>query len=201
MNYLAHLFLSPENHQVRVGNLMGDFVKGSSWKSLPPNVVNGIKLHRAIDKYTDAHPAVIELKRHLSLGRKRFSGIISDIVFDHLLARFWCHYSDESLTGFAERCYSDIAFNRNVLPPLMRSMTDRMIAGNWLEQYQHESAINGAINGVSRRIRFENKLFNAAEEVLPLLREYQNSFEVFFPQLQSFVALEIEQMLIVPSKV
>jgi len=29
MNYLAHLFLSPENNEIQVGNLMGYLVKSN----------------------------------------------------------------------------------------------------------------------------------------------------------------------------
>lgn len=58
MNYLAHIFLSGSNRKVQLGNFVGDAVKGSSYKNYPPDIAKGIQLHRAIDDYTDRHPAV-----------------------------------------------------------------------------------------------------------------------------------------------
>lgn len=61
MNYLAHIFLSGSNRKVQLGNFVGDAVKGSSYKNYPPDIAKGIQLHRAIDDYTDRHPAVCEV--------------------------------------------------------------------------------------------------------------------------------------------
>lgn len=65
MNYLAHIFLSGSNRKVQLGNFVGDAVKGSSYKNYPPDIAKGIQLHRAIDDYTDHHPAVCEVVHRL----------------------------------------------------------------------------------------------------------------------------------------
>ena len=65
MNYLAHVFLSGPNRKVQLGNFVGDAVKGSSYKNYPPDIAKGIQLHRAIDDYTDRHPAVCEVVHRL----------------------------------------------------------------------------------------------------------------------------------------
>lgn len=73
MNYLAHIFLSGSNRKVQLGNFVGDAVKGSSYKNYPPDIAKGIQLHRAIDDYTDHHPAVCEVVHRLQpeFGRIR----------------------------------------------------------------------------------------------------------------------------------
>ena len=65
MNYLAHIFLSGPNRKVQLGNFVGDAVKGSSYKNYPSDIAKGIQLHRAIDDYTDHHPAVCEVVHRL----------------------------------------------------------------------------------------------------------------------------------------
>ena len=187
MNYLAHLFLSPDNPAIRVGNLMGDFVKGNQLDYLPDGVRQGIYLHRAIDQFTDHHPQVRALKSLLSPQRKRFAGIINDIVFDHLLASHWQNFSDVSLSEFAQLRYQELTDYQVHMPEKMLTMVNRMIAGNWLVGYRLPSSIDGAINGVSRRIRFDNQLAGAAEEVMPAMASYEQAFIAFFPELLSFV--------------
>ena len=60
MNYLAHTFLSGDSDQVRIGNFIGDYVKGSDFNFYPEGIKKGIILHRHIDYFTDNHPVVQE---------------------------------------------------------------------------------------------------------------------------------------------
>lgn len=194
MNYLAHLFLSPDDAQVRVGNLMGDFVKGSQLGHLPDKVEFGVMLHRKIDRFTDQQPEVKALKQQLSSKRKRFSGIIADIVFDHLLAKHWVNFSQHTLSDFASSRYQELLSHQEIMPAAMQLMTNRMVEGNWLESYIQPSAVGAAIDGVSRRIRFENDLLHAFEEVEPLLNVYQQTFFEFFPKLEVYAKSEFEHL-------
>ncbi|WDD97923.1 ACP phosphodiesterase [Thalassomonas actiniarum] len=196
MNYLAHLFLAqaassrlpPEKQALTlVGNLMGDFVKGRQFSQYPAEVVSGIYQHRLIDKYTDQHQEVIRLKSLLSGKRKRFSGIISDIVFDHFLAKEFTSYSSEPLNHFSSACYRQLAEHIELMPEKMQWMVSRMIAHDWLSGYQDLSSVGPALDGVSRRIRFDNHLLGAIDEVQEHYQAYQQAFEVFFPQLLAFV--------------
>ncbi len=57
MNYLAHAYLSFNQPEIFLGNMISDFVKGKTKFGYPPGIQNGIALHRAIDEFTDAHPA------------------------------------------------------------------------------------------------------------------------------------------------
>ena len=57
MNYLAHAFLSFNDSGLLIGNMISDFVKGKKQFDYTPDIQKGIRLHRMIDTYTDAHPA------------------------------------------------------------------------------------------------------------------------------------------------
>ena len=61
MNFLAHSYLSFSEEQL-VGNMIADFVKNRDVARLPESIQKGIKLHRAIDTFTDAHPLIHEAK-------------------------------------------------------------------------------------------------------------------------------------------
>ena len=57
MNYLAHAYLSFGHKEVLTGNMISDFVKGKARFQYPEGIQKGIMLHRAIDDFTDTHPA------------------------------------------------------------------------------------------------------------------------------------------------
>jgi acyl carrier protein phosphodiesterase len=90
MNFLAHLHLSGNNPNIMLGNFMGDFVKGKSYRQqYEPEIIKGIELHRSIDEFTDSHPVVTESKNRLRPTYRHYSGVIVDVFYDHFLAANW----------------------------------------------------------------------------------------------------------------
>lgn len=58
MNFLAHLHIAHHCQSSLLGNLLGDFVKGDPTEQYPQSLVQGIRLHRWVDAYTDSHPVM-----------------------------------------------------------------------------------------------------------------------------------------------
>ena len=86
MNFLAHFHLAWPDEGLIAGGLEGDFYKGPLRDDLPEAVARGVQLHRAIDAYTDQHPALKELRAELPPHLRRFAGIVIDLSFDHFLS-------------------------------------------------------------------------------------------------------------------
>ncbi|MDA3946814.1 MAG: hypothetical protein PF439_09065 [Helicobacteraceae bacterium] len=69
-----------------IGNLLPDFTKQISEEEYSAEIMQGVRLHRFIDTYTDAHPIVQQSKERISSQRRRFAPILIDIFYDHFLA-------------------------------------------------------------------------------------------------------------------
>ena len=106
MNYLAHIYLSGDSKEIKVGNFIGDFVKGNQHQHFPEKVAYGIILHRRIDSFTDQHSAVRECIQLLRPGYGKYAGIVADIFFDHFLASNWKDYSMDSLHHFTKNAHA-----------------------------------------------------------------------------------------------
>ena len=183
MNYLAHLFLSEGTPESLIGNLLGDFVKGSIENIYSKEIIKGIYLHRKIDSFTDSHPIFRSSKKLISINRRRFSGIMIDVFYDHFLAKNWSDYSSISLGDFTSYVYQVLQDNQSILPERLRAILPNMIGFDWLSSYQHISAINRAINGLSYRIKRKNNLFGGVEELFSNYQQLQVDFYHFFPEL------------------
>ena len=116
MNFLAHLYLSGDNVHVRLGNFIGDHVKGKAFTHYPPDVQKGILMHRAIDSFTDNHLATAESKRLLRSGYGKYAGVVVDVFYDHVLAKNWSTFSGTELNIFAQKTYSILEKNEEYLP-------------------------------------------------------------------------------------
>ena len=82
MNHFAHLVLAQPTVESTVGNLLGDFARGVDQASLPAAVRAGLLNHRAVDRFTDAHPLVLEMKRSFGARRRRFAGTPAMVLVD-----------------------------------------------------------------------------------------------------------------------
>jgi len=64
MNFLAHSFLAFSDEQI-VGQFLQDFIKNKERFSFPVGIQEGIRMHREIDTFTDAHPEIHRAKKNI----------------------------------------------------------------------------------------------------------------------------------------
>ncbi len=189
MNHFAHLVLAQPTVESTVGNLLGDFARGVDADSLPAPVRAGLFNHRAVDRFTDSHPLVLEMKRGFSRERRRFAGIALDIYFDHLLIRHWRRFEHRPLRPLIDDFYQRMALGRALMPgPDMRRVTQRMIDYDWFGSYRDIDAVAESLDRVAGRIRFANGFANAIEDLLRQHDSIEDGFLEFFPELQRHVA-------------
>ena len=183
MNYLAHFLLASSSEELLVGGWLGDFVKGEVGGHYEPEVRRGILHHRKIDTFTDAHPINLAGKRRFTREYRRFAGIITDITYDHFLARHWSDYCHISLPQFVANTYRTLSSHAHVFEGRSRQVVARMIEQDWLGAYIHRDTVGGALAGVSRRLTRANPLGAAMTEVDRLYDDLQSDFRRFFPEL------------------
>lgn len=187
MNFLAHLYLSGDNHKIMLGNFIGDFVKGrNALEQFDPEIIRGIELHRAIDEFTDSHPIVTVSKNRLRPKYRHYSGVIVDVFYDHFLARNWDTYHPELLPDFADKAYDVIQSHDPILPKEVKFMMPYMIKGNWLVNYAKTEGIHRALSGMARRTPYESKMEQSVEDLKKNYAEFSQEFATFFPTLKQF---------------
>lgn len=188
MNFLAHLYLSPENKDVMLGNFIADAIKGKSLLNYKPEIQKGVALHRAIDTYTDEHPVFKQSADRLRRKYKLYSKVIVDIYYDHFLARKWNNYSDTELTRFASSAYKTLIMNYGILPSRYKRILPFMIAQNWLVGYASFWSLEKVFRGMARRTGFKSGMENAVTDLKKDYRAFESEFVEFFPRLENFVS-------------
>lgn len=183
MNYLAHLYLAEDSPESIIGNLLGDFVKGTAIDHYSDGIKKGISIHRKIDAFTDSHPDFIKSKRLISTINKRYSGIIVDIFYDHFLAAKWLEYSSISLKDFTSNVYQLLEENEEILSGSLRAFLPRLKNENLLMSYASIQGTSTALKRVSFRLKRENSLEKAVEDLKAQYQEFEFNFIKFFPEL------------------
>jgi len=170
----------------RLGGLMADFTRGRLEilaKQYPATVMHGIAVHRQVDRFTDLHDYVARSKGRFSPLRRRYAGIIVDVLHDHFLSRHWERYSDISRETFIAEAYQLLHDNRRYLPERMHRVAPVMIEQDWLGSYQHIEEIGIVYERMSRRFSRTNPLAGAIEEVQIHYAELESDFKNFFPDV------------------
>ncbi len=186
MNFLAHIYLSGDNEQIKIGNFIADGIRGKKYKVYSKNIQKGILLHREIDTFTDAHKTVRLSTKRLHKNYGHYSGVIVDILYDHFLAKNWKDYSDEPLDKYVEDFYDSLETNFEVLPERIQKMMPFMIADNWLLNYQSIDGIQNVLEGMNRRTKNRSQMNLAVNELQEFYNEFETEFTVFFEELIIF---------------
>lgn len=191
MNWLAHLYLSQDDTEFRLGNLIADLVKGPDRRTLTPGVLRGVQHHQAIDAFTDAHPVTAQSRARVAPDFGRFAGILVDIYYDHVLARDWADYHPEPLTEFTARAYAEFRAYPGPLPPATREVLTRLMDEDWLSSYASPAGIESAVRRVSARLEARTGKAFALERALPGMVAADDAltadFRAFFPELRAHV--------------
>src|SRR6187551_3068958 len=132
MNFLAHIYLSGNHDLIKIGNFMADGIRGKQFENYPLEIQKGIILHRFIDTYTDAHPVFRKSTKRLHEKYHHYAGVITDVFYDHFLAKNWNQYSDEKLEIYVAQFYKSLQANYDLLSERAKGMMPYMIERNWL---------------------------------------------------------------------
>ncbi len=191
MNFLAHIFLSGNNDQLMIGNFIADSVKGKKKDDYPDAIRKGIELHRFIDSFTDHHEVVLNSIRRIQNHQEKYSAVVIDIFYDHFLAANFSEYSEVPLQEFSQNTYRILVENRATLPPGVDRILPFMIERNWLLNYATIEGIGWALTGMSRRVKYENRMHVAVRDLQEHYTDLENDFRKFFPILMEEVKKRI----------
>ena len=196
MNFLAHLYLSGNIADIKVGNFIADGVRGKQKKEFSTQIQQGIVLHRAIDTFTDTHPCVDMSVARLHDTQGRFAPVVVDIFYDHFLAKNWANYHTQPLEIYAQEFYVFIRTYWEILPERVREVVFYMEKQNWLYNYQSLKGMTKAFEGMSKRTKFASNMLTAPQDLEKDYLLFEEDFTAFFPQLVAFSKQKLAEILL-----
>jgi acyl carrier protein phosphodiesterase len=176
LNYLGHLLALPGEGLVTLGNLLGDFIKGRAETIEPLPFRLGVRLHRELDAFTDAHPAVKHSKSLIPADRRRVAGVLVDIFYDHF---------------FVEGV--DFAWHRERLEPFVhavpediRGLPHQMLSSRWFGAYARIDGIGQILAKMDQRRQRAVGLLGGECYLEDHYDALKDDARNFFPDMQAF---------------
>lgn len=187
MNYLAHAYLSFGNPPILMGQLIGDFVKGRQQYNYHQTIQDGIRLHRAIDAFTDAHPATHAAIQIFKPHVRRYAGAFVDIAYDYFLAndvRFFP--TPVHLANFATQTYALVASYEPQLPQNFLPIFGHMQSKNWLYNYRLQEGVEKSFAGLAQRAQFIDTHTAVFDSFLVHEKQLQSCYDLFKEDVYQF---------------
>ena len=164
MNFLAHLVLAGNDPYLRLGALLGDFVRGTeALQRYRPELQAGILLHRHVDGFTDSLPAVAALRNSCPKPFRRYAGIVIDLLFDHELAQGWNRYQRQSLKAFDAGVRELLWRHAELVPDRLARFMAYADRRGLFAAYREKEEILISLAGIGRRLSRPNPLHRVDE--------------------------------------
>lgn len=187
MNYLAHAYLSFNQADILAGNMITDYVKGKEKFDYPEVIQKGMLLHRAIDDFTDHHPATQQAKQFFKTDYRLYAGAFVDVLYDHFLANDINEVGDEvELESFCQSTYASLQNNFELLPQKFQQVFPYMQSQNWLYNYRYREGIEKSFQGLVRRAAYLSESAKAFAIFNDQYDALQTCYNDFFPALKQF---------------
>ncbi|MEC4113615.1 acyl carrier protein phosphodiesterase [Myroides pelagicus] len=193
MNFLAHIYLSLEDDNLKIGNFIADSVRGKTYLNYPPKIQQGILLHRAIDEYTDFHTTWRSSKKVIVPTYNHYASVLIDMYYDHFLAINWEKYHQTPLATYASEFYTLLEDNFDILPEKVQKFLPIMLSENWLVKYKTLDGLNYILTQMDKRTKNISKMRYATVDLEANYTILQDQFKLFFDELQNYVERYAQQ--------
>mgnify|MGYP000161708143 CR=1 FL=1 len=193
MNFLAHLFLSGEDEDIIVGNMIADFIRNKEVAGFSPEVQKGIHLHRLIDSYTDNHEEVRKGTSRLRPHHRKYAPVVIDLFYDYLLAKNWDTYSNISLNDFCQNMYQVLNKRMEEMPLKLKERLPGMIESNWLVKYGTFDGLHYVLEMMDRRTKFPSNFTSGIGDLKVGMEDFNREFNTFFPDVFTYVENRLDE--------
>ena len=191
MNFLAHMYLSFGNKEILTGQFIADEVRGNTFSGISETIVEGIRLHRYIDDFTDRHPENLKLRALIRPHLGLLSPVAIDVWYDHMLAREWGQFHELPLSDFIAKSTVALSEMAGHLPEKSTHRLQLMIQHNWLLNYATVEGIHKTFEMMAKRYPFAAKLSLAPKIWSMMQKNIEESFFAFIPDLISAAEMKI----------
>ena len=186
MNWLAHVFLSKNDIEHQLGNLLTDPLKARAWDDASERIIQGMDTHKRIDMYTDSHPIVLRSKAHL-VKRGHLKGVVLDILYDYYLSKHWKNFSGVKRVDFLETFHTEALKTIIDYPNKPRVIIERVVKTGQLSSYHSMNGVEAALGRIDKRLSVRAKSKDTAIRYLPIIIKenayLEEAFLDFFPEL------------------
>ena len=186
MNFIGHAYLSGESEKALLINFTADLLPLNYKNQLEGEYLKGLRIHYAIDEFTDQHPYVREMRQNLFESYSHYSRVIVDILLDHYLITHWKQLDNsQDLSTYLATIKKDLLKQKDQLPLNAQNVLDLLIDKDWMGRYGSITGIKESLWEFSHRTEGSLVLRDSYVEFIAYYHEWQKGYLPFMQELQA----------------
>ena len=176
--------------------MISDYIKGKKQFDYHEGIQKGIKLHRAIDDFTDNHPATFEIKKFFKPAYRLYAGAFADVTYDYFLANDTNQFANpDELKKFTKNTYQLLQLQSEHFPEKFAKMFPYMQQQDWLYNYRFNEGMQKSFGGLARRAKYIEETDTAYQIFLDNKNDISPWYEIFMPDVKLFTVNKIAELL------
>jgi len=168
--------------------MLGDCVKGCGYAYYPERVAAGIKMHRAIDTFTDQNDISAKCRTLLRPVAGKFAGLALDMLYDHVLAKNWDLFTTRPLPDFEQDVFRILNARYEEQTMENRILLGHMEREHWLLRYATKEGTQRSLAGMAKRIAYQSNL----DKVTTLYETVEEEFDKLALQFLNDITNELK---------
>lgn len=167
-------------------------IRGPLPAELDDAILSAAREHQRVDRFTDMHQSFRRTRQRLSLiVDARLSGVLADVLYDHVLARDWVRWREDGFEDFVSGAERHLLEGLVCVPSQMQVIVRRMIQEQWLASYATPAGVRARLDTMSDRLsRRLGRSLSLLISEKQLADEYPllaMDFAEFWPDLLTYV--------------
>jgi acyl carrier protein phosphodiesterase len=187
MNYLSLSLLAGPSEDKIFGSFLGNNIKVNSYHKYNEETLDGVRLNKRIDDFTNSHPSFQKSIERLSPKFRKYGKPLIRLFYDHFLAANWNKYSKRPLKEHASYIYEVLSNRSAILPYKAGKIFPMMIKTDWLHSQAELKGTFLCMKDLIRLTILQSTQENAFTELMENYQQFREDFEAFFPDLCRFV--------------
>jgi len=122
----------------------------------------------------------------LAPKRRRYAGIVLDIIYDHFLSIHWDSYYELPLDDFIHQVYTTIENNKEWQLGQLKNIFPTMKSENWLSRYIHISGIEETFRRVAKRGKYTTPIADTHIDFKQHYSTFEEHFQHIYKDLIEF---------------
>jgi acyl carrier protein phosphodiesterase len=128
----------------------------------------------------------LQSKRRFYKNYPKIGGVITDILYDHLLCLEWEKHTDEKLSVFIKRSYDHLDTRIHQMPSRVTPVYSHMRAHDWFSRYQTIEGTALSLMQIGERMGFGSSVGESVSVFKQNEGVFIEEFNLFFHEIKAF---------------
>ncbi len=196
MEIIVNAFYSGQNAETMVGSFLGHGYINNHHNKFSPSIEAGQQISNYISDFIAGNPVCQQSLDLLSPKARKYGNTILRLYYDHLLAKNWQEYSEQSYEQFCMQVISVLKNHNELFPYKPKRVANRIVKKKSILQLNTISGLNGYIQDMTRYNSYNSSICESVGDLVKNYDLFNRTFREVFPEMEKEISYKTEKIVL-----